>query len=304
MKDRLRRLFPEYRRSSSGPWHSSPPAICFAIVCVTTVLTGCNSSLSGSPHRVFTTTDEFMQAKQTYGAESISAYHAALGPRKTQLRNQITLGRMYAIDIAFSEFESELTQERQRIPFAMTTASIALSGTGALIADSVTKSILAAVDTGLKGTKEAYDKDILVQRTIENLQKSMRTNRNIIKSRILTNLNRPNSVYPLELALSDVEDYYRAGTITAGLIGISEKTSVQLATSEAFKVDVISTPFDPSEACEQLTSFLNSDPAGTSAQKPAKVFRDWLAKNYPSLKDNPLTASNRPEVCAAFVATF
>lgn len=211
---------------------------CLAIVAVLSLI-GCASSLRGSPERLFSKAEELDQIKLNSGATQIVAYHAAAGAQKEQLRNEIILGRLYAIDLQYGEFEAKLTRERQKIPFASTTASIALSGTGTLVAGETTKSILSAVDTALKGVTESYTKDILVGKTIGFLQEAMRANRLRVKTRIFRQLSRSVRSYPLALALLDIETYYRAGTITSGLIGLSAQAAIDLQEAEKLELKTI-----------------------------------------------------------------
>lgn len=235
-------------------------------------LSACNGTLQGAPDRLITKSEELKFLKNSYGLNRISQYHADSGAQKRSIRNSIVLGRIYAIDIAYSEFEKSLTQERQKVPFIATVTSIALSGTGSLIGSSATKSILAAVDTALKGTKESYDKEILVQKTIDVLQQTMRAQRNKIRTEIVGRLTKTVQEYPLELALGDIEEYYTAGTITGGLIGLTEKTAVALATSKALKISTVST-FGSDNATELIRNYWKSGGASASTR-----LNNWLTR--------------------------
>jgi len=161
---------------------------------------------------------------------------------------------MYAMDLAYGDYEQELTRERQKVPFVATVASIALSSSGAVITNSATQQILAAVDTGLKGTTEAYGKEILIDKTIEVIQSAMRANRTQIRSDILVKLGRSDSEYPLELALSDVEKYFRAGTLTGGFLGVSEASAERIAEVRAREIDTV-TRFGADDATTKIRGY-------------------------------------------------
>lgn len=128
---------------------------------------------------------------------------------------------MYAIDVQYFAFETALTQERQQLGFLSTVTNIGLTGTASLITPVVTKNILTAIAAGLTGTKAAFNDEILLNRTIQVLQSQMRGNRSRKASLILSRLGSPSSVYPLGLALSDLEEYYQAGTITSALLDVT-----------------------------------------------------------------------------------
>ncbi|WP_027668325.1 hypothetical protein [Rhizobium leguminosarum] len=177
---------------------------------------------------------------------------------------------MGSIDVKYSTYERDLTREGQEVPFITTLASLSLSGAGTLVGSSAAKTALAAADTGLKGAKSAYDTSILAEKTVQFLQKQMRTNRNRIKTAIIDKLALGIDRYPLELAMMDVEEYAAAGTVTAGLIGIDEQTSQALTASERAKITEIAV-YGPNEATAVIRDYLNK--GGAEAQSK---LQQWL----------------------------
>jgi hypothetical protein len=131
------------------------------------------------------------------------------------------------------------------VGFYSTVASLALTSSATLVAANETKSILSALATGLTGTREAYDKEILIEKTITILQQQMRTRRKEVKVTILERLGRDTATYPLELALTDLESYYRAGTLTGALIDVSEATGFRLSEARRLEEEVVVTRFAP-----------------------------------------------------------
>ena len=152
---------------------------------------------------------------------------------------------MYAIDFYYSEYEGQLTRERQDIGFISTVANLALTSSATLIDAKEAKTILAAAATGLTGVKASYDKEILIEKTITILQQQMRTRRKEVKVTILGRLSLDTGSYPLELALIDLEAYYRAGTITGALVDVSEATGARLAQASAIEEQVVVARFAP-----------------------------------------------------------
>lgn len=169
---------------------------------------------------------------------------------------------MGAMDVAYTRFEQQLTSERQGIPLLATTTSLALSATSTVLGNETVKASLAATDTFIKGTKEAYDKEVLANQTIGFLQTQMRANRSAVRSRIIRLLAQPDDSYPLELALADLEDYYSAGTVTSGLIGINAQAAESLSAADATRVETISR-YGPNDATATIRQAL------TRGGKPA-----------------------------------
>ena len=231
------------------------------LVCLFPGLLGCSPSISGGPdlrqYRSFS--EEYF--KQGYSQSRLNAYASEVDAgKKKSLRNSIVLSAMGSIDTKYAAFESAMTREGQQVPFVAEIASLGLSGAGTLVASAATKTTLAAVDTGLKGAKSAYDTNILAEKTVQFLQKQMRTNRNKVRSSIVGKLSLGVGQYPLELALIDVEQYATAGTIAAGLIGIDEKTSQGLTASEEAKVSEIFS-YAPDENSAKIRALRNSGSA-------------------------------------------
>lgn len=242
------------------------------VACCVLGLMGCGGSLRGAPDRLISKSEEFEFLRESYGNHRLAEYYSASGVKKATIRNSIVLGRMYAMDIFYNKFERKLTRERQKVPFLATTASLSLSGTATLVASETTKSILSAIDTGLKGINESYQKDILFQKTIDVLQTAMRSNRNKVRSRILLHLSKTVLEYPLELALSDLEEYFNAGTITGGLIGVTEQAAIKLAATEALKVTTIDR-FAPDDATILLRSYWRN-----GGPKAKDQILDWMKR--------------------------
>jgi hypothetical protein len=183
-------------------------------------------------------------------------YASSTGVRRRELRDQIVLARMYATDLYYSEYEARLTKERQTVGFYSTVANLALTSSATAVAAKETKTILSAVATGLTGTREAYDKEVLIEKTITILQQAMRTRRKEVKSSIIGKLSSGVDAYPLELALIDLETYYRAGTITGALIDVSAETGERLIATRGLEEQIIVTNFAPvSDLARRIRAF-------------------------------------------------
>lgn len=240
------------------------------IVLLTVYSSSCTASFSGQPDRALLDSQLKQNFQSGFNTQRITEYRSASGSARGRLRNSIVLNAMGSIDLEYTRFERQLTNERQGVPFLTSTASLALSATSTVVGDAGTKAGLAAADTFLKGTKEAYDKEILTNQTIGFLQTQMRANRNIVRSRILRLLSEPDEVYPLELALGDLEEYYSAGTITSGLIGINARTAEVLVASDVSRVTTVGR-YQPNSSTDLIRRAL------TTGGRPAVAkLQAWL----------------------------
>jgi len=82
------------------------------------------------------------------------------------------------------------------------------------------------------GTRAAYEKEILAEKTLTAIHTAMRANRMKIAVRILSGLQKDVDAYPLPVALSDLDAYYNAGTILGALIGITETVGAEVQRAE------------------------------------------------------------------------
>jgi hypothetical protein len=125
---------------------------------------------------------------------------------------------MYIIDAEFTEFETALTKEREEFGFTTALVTQGLTTAGAVFTPANTVRTLSALAGGVNASRGFYDSELLVGKTIQIVQSQMEAKRDEVATRIITKVGYPAQTYPLSAALHDLEDYYRAGTLTAGLI--------------------------------------------------------------------------------------
>lgn len=205
-------------------------------VTISVFITGCKlttTSVTGAPEPLFELKDQLKFVKDNYGDTQLKAYLAETDTtKKRSMRNSIVLGRMHAIDLAYGQYERELFIERQRIPFWSSTASLGLGAAASAFTDITTQTTLIALDNSIKGTRSFYERDILMNKSIEIVQTNMRAERNRVRASIIANLDESDTNYPLELALGDVERYRAAGTFATGIQSASNSAAGNLTISE------------------------------------------------------------------------
>jgi hypothetical protein len=169
-----------------------------------------------------------------------------LSIRTAPERNAFITARIYAIDMEYTYYESQLTHETQDINFGATAATLGLATTASLIPVAHTSRALSGIAAGVTGLDTAYNEKVMLTKTIQNVQTQMRANRNEQVARIYSNMKCDINGYPVGLALSDLETYYRAGTFTEGLIGLSG--TVNKAETESKTAKNVSSPAGPNVA--------------------------------------------------------
>ena len=237
-------------------------AITILFLCM--ALSGCLPSVSGGPKRLFTVDEETASIKQQIGPVQFKEYYQLPEPQRATYRNEYISARMYAIDLAFSAFNEALTRERQKTGFAADVANLSLTTASTLVSPPGTKDLLSAAATALTGLKATYGNDILLAQTVQLLQTQMRTNRATVATQILKGMQLPTVQYPLAAALSDLEAYYEAGTITGAILKLNESVGTQARNAEITKNDVVlSAQFTETDATATINGFLfTSGPNG------------------------------------------
>lgn len=150
-------------------------------------------------------------------------------------RNNFIAERMYLIDHEYTEYEARLTHERQDVNFGTAAAGTVLNTAAALTPVAQTTRVLSGIAGGVGALGTEYNEKVLLAKSIENIQTQMRANRSDQAAKIYASMKCTIGSYPVAMALSDLEGYYRAGTFTAGLIGLSKTVNAAEAQAKADK---------------------------------------------------------------------
>jgi hypothetical protein len=204
-----------------------------------TVLAGCET-FQGSPARLYTVAQEAADTRDVVLPQIQAGYYGASSDAERILfRNEYVARRMYIIDVEFTEFENGLTRERQEFGLASAVTAQALSTAGAVFTPASTVRVLSALASGVQASRGFYDSELLVNKTIQIVESQMESKRDDVAARILSRVKEGPTTYPLSAALHDLEDYYRAGTLTAGLIKAVGDAAAAAQASADEKVAVI-----------------------------------------------------------------
>jgi hypothetical protein len=240
---------------------------------------GCLASIDGGPPRLFTIAEESGLARDRL-IVSEGNYYTNAGSRNRIFRNDIIASRMRAIDSHYYAFEASLIRERQELGFLSSIVSIGLSGAVPLVYAEGTKNILGAASSGLQGATKAFSDEVLFQKTVQVLATQMRARRDSVAADLITKMKTLDvDVYPLPMALGDVDEYYAAGTIAGALIELSKTVGEKAKDAEQGKT---ATLVSFSFSSDNLTALINNfyRPSGVVDNARLKIVLDFL-KTYP-----------------------
>jgi hypothetical protein len=242
--------------SRSNISYGGAAAKLFVCLILTALLPGCLPSLS-EPNRLYPVNVETTAIRTQIDLPDFRYYIGLAESQKQQYRNTIIDARMYAIDLEYFASEADETHERQEAEFLASAANIGLTGASVLVPAVQTKNILAGVAGGITGVNAAYDDKVLLSKTIQVLQNQMRAERARVAVKLFAGMNLPASGYGLGMALSDLETYYRAGTITGALLDLTNTVSTE-ATQAKFVKDtfVVSYGYGTDDAAVSLRAYV------------------------------------------------
>jgi hypothetical protein len=200
------------------------------------LLSGCASLKT--PERLYDPAAEFTAIRGDVDADT-TALKSLKKKEARHKRNEIIAARKYSIDLQYTQYETALTHEAQAADFAAKAATIALGTTAEFIPVDHTARMLSGIGTGAASLDSAYNEKVLRAQLIQDVQSAMRAGRHERAAVIYANMRCSVKTYPLAMALSDLEAYYRAGTFPAGLIKLSHTVTKEenntAATAEAEK---------------------------------------------------------------------
>jgi hypothetical protein len=241
-----------------------------AALALGTLAAGC--SFTDGPPRLYTVAEETASIRASLPQISLAQFSQLDEATRIKYRNDWIAGRMYAIDIQYTVYEGELTRERQAVGFGAATAALDLTTASGLVTPVVTKNVLTGMAGVVTGARAAYDSDVLLAHSLQWIQNQMRTQRAIVSDRIFRGMRTSTMDYPLAAALSDLEDYYRAGTFTGGIVSTSSTLGAQADLAETLKQDKIQVTFVSTAAGTALRKcLLASHPGVTQAQQKARL---------------------------------
>jgi hypothetical protein len=245
------------------------------------MLGGC-VALEDGPERVFPVKDQvaFVQANQQPMSVPIPIGDAK---QDQAARNYFVTERVYLIDLEFSPYFARLTTQNQAGNLAGDLALLGLTFSSTVLASAATKTVLSAAATAVTGARTAIDQDVLLSKTVQILLLQMETSRNLIRARIEGNLQACSiSEYTVWQALTDLEDYYRAGTLPGALESLAAATGNNNQQSKDVKngQTQMSTPAPTSSGQSQTN---NGAPVATlAAPKQTKSTTTCNANSQPS----------------------
>jgi hypothetical protein len=245
-------------------------------------------------------------SKEFEPATNITNYYQTPIESRFDARNKFITGRLVQIDLQYLKFIRSLTSNKQQIDAATDIASLSLNLAGTLVSGTQAKTNLAATAAGLGGIKTTIDKDFYYEKSIEALVVTMNAKRKQTLINILTGLNAPIQQYPFERAITDLQQYYLAGTLN----GAVQFINVQAAESEVKSDKALNILYQlPVLSDNQIDTITKlTDAIGSSEltiEKAQQILREFdsTAINAPDFLDDTETTDGLKTILKSKIRT-
>ncbi|WP_187970099.1 hypothetical protein [Aquibium microcysteis] len=202
-------------------------------------LYGC-ATFSAGPARVFNNETECPALRAQFGGPDYGRYLALSPTDRRDWRNIYVLTAKNCMDRAYTSYAASLANGERAGELIAAITNIGLTQTATLISAVETKDVLTGIASGLTGAKAAYSEKALVRNSIQLVLTQMDASRALIAGQINSKLALSDAAYPLPLAESDLEEYYRAGTLAGAIIRLQSTVSANQLAAESAKQTVIS----------------------------------------------------------------
>lgn len=132
-------------------------------------------------------------------------------------RNELVEKLLIIIDLQYNDFRADLYLGSGNANFGADLALLGLSTASVISRFSTTQTILAALTGGISGARASFNKTYLFDQTMPALIEQMDNDRKQIKDRIIKKWNKPLATYPVAQAISDINEYFYAGTLPSAI---------------------------------------------------------------------------------------
>lgn len=194
------------------PWSGRPRWLAWvALLALALAASGC-STVRGTPQR-YVSAQAVVKEIDLTPADLASLVVATSPSERNTLQNK----SVAVIDLWFNEFVRDLNAERNDASAAVAGTTLGASTAGAFVNSVKAKTNYALLGAGVVGAFGIMDKTYFYEKTVPALVAAMGSARAQVLLRMRNRQAESIADYSGDAALRDLEDYYNAGTLLAGI---------------------------------------------------------------------------------------
>ena len=200
------------------------------------------------------------------------------GPAKAKaLRNEFLETTVPYLDDAYVNYITDLQKGRDRVNFVADLIELGTSAAVGITNGERSLKIMGIALTAFRGGRRSADLNFYKEQTTPILINKMDANRAKVRAAILEREKKEVDDYPIGAAISDVVDYYNAGTLVRAFTELAKDTAVDAKQSEETVLQLKGVPItheatqaarDASVLAKQILDTLR-DELKDSARAPA-----------------------------------
>jgi hypothetical protein len=263
-----------------------------ALILGSLIISGCKTHrYAGAPPPAYNVDKDIKELEQVFKqSSSISDFYSSPANQTEAERNKFITGRLVLINLNYYKWLRNVTADKQLLDSASDILVMSLNLAATAVGGKEAKTILSAVSAGVAGSKTTIDKYYFYEKTVPALAATMNAQRKQVLINIIKGLDMDLKQYPFEQAVSDLNDYYMAGTFQGAISTIQADAGTK-ETAANNTINFLKT-WSYSEDDSGITIFNFLFQNGDSTKPVAaniKAFKEWRDKlGDDRLKDVPI----------------
>jgi hypothetical protein len=233
---------------------------------------------------------DIRELEKVFGQTTSIAHFYEPGNQTEAERNKFITGRLALINLNYFVWLRTITADKQLLDSASDILILSLNLAGTAVGSTEAKTILAAISAGVAGSKTTIDKYYFYEKTVPALAAAMNAQRKQILVGIIRGLNSDLKQYPFEQAMSDLNEYYQAGTFQGAIMTIQADSGVKEKTATSAINFLRNWTYTEDDSGIAIANFLfqDGDPTKPIAAN-VKAFKEWRSNlPDPRLRDTPI----------------
>ncbi|MEJ0089733.1 MAG: hypothetical protein WDM80_08330 [Limisphaerales bacterium] len=254
-------------------------------------LSGCGTP--GFPKQSYDPDKQIKQLEDVFNkTDLIKEYYATNADEavKKNVRNKLIDSRLALINLNYNQFVARFAVKKESLDFGTEVAQLGLNLATTATGGEEAKTVLAAIASGVTGTKLAIDKNFFFEKTVPVLITTMNAQRKVTLAPLLIGMTNDAITYSLSRALSDIDAYYFAGTFVGALQTIQAESGAKEAKAEQQITEIRSKQFVAQATQNRIDALLDgisklSNTAATNLEQNLPVKINPEIDNVVNLRD-------------------
>lgn len=156
---------------------------------------------------------------------------------RQEARDKIAGELFLCLNFYYHQYRGNLQAGHANANFTFESLNLMAGTLGTALPAATAKTVFASLSTVITGTQTAVNKNYYAEKTIDSIVTRMDADRAGVEARIKRGMDLPYPNYGLEMLLSDMNDYYRAGTAASALQSMVSQAAADLKAAEILVKD-------------------------------------------------------------------